>query len=640
MTPHSRPDVNDRAKRMDWNHLGGLPLPPNAKDLYRHNLNNLRQNHPVLFEAMESGRFRRLYRAELSGNPEAPSCRVSPFGQSAPPRGEEGIIHGKAPWDEARRAVLDSGWMNHDLTIVCNTGLGYTARFLGEQFFLAGFQDSRERKLVLIEEDAGLFQLSLCLHNWDVNLGSAQIRWIVGVPAGRALRHALFSECPWLCLESIRCVPGGLQHERERHQQSRLEEAIGEQRGGVLQRYRERVRSIAARKIAPFPGAPKPILFLDAHEHLPFQKAVMGVLRSWGWPCKAAALRNHPDLGIHAHGFHKNWAWLDLLDGFPASAVFAVNQIPAVFGPEKGIAERQIPKIAWFLDDPRRILGIPRADAFDTDTFYLFCYDRGHLAYLRDMGYKRVHYMPCGTPFGPVEPTAPPSDVVYVGSLMKGVGLVANRLLLPYFPKMLEWLRECADAAGAGGPGCETGCLQQIPPPGPALHPSVLISFLQDELTNRRRLAVLEAAAPFGLRTYGKNDLASDICSPRLAACYQGRGVSYLDELPDVYAQSAINLNINHAQTKSGVPPRVFDALAAGGFVLSDSNPEIASMFDIGDEIACFDSPEELRELIPRYLADATAREAMARKGQRKVLERHTLGQRLRKIFQTVFPGG
>lgn len=49
--------------------------------------------------------------------------------------------------------------------------------------------------------------------------------------------------------------------------------------------------------------------------------------------------------------------------------------------------------------------------------------------------------------------------------------------------------------------------------------------------------------------------------------------------LPELYQRSAVNLNLNFMQVSSTVNPKVLDACAAGGCVLTDYRPELADLF-------------------------------------------------------------
>jgi GT2 family glycosyltransferase/spore maturation protein CgeB len=105
------------------------------------------------------------------------------------------------------------------------------------------------------------------------------------------------------------------------------------------------------------------------------------------------------------------------------------------------------------------------------------------------------------------------------------------------------------------------------------------------------------------------------------------------DELRHVYSSAGIVLNDHWDDMREHgyISNRVYDALACGALVLSDSVPGLTERF--GDAVACFGSPEELRELIDRLLADPHERRRRGELGRELVLERHTFAHRVDELL-------
>lgn len=95
--------------------------------------------------------------------------------------------------------------------------------------------------------------------------------------------------------------------------------------------------------------------------------------------------------------------------------------------------------------------------------------------------------------------------------------------------------------------------------------------------------------------------------------------VDYHEQMPLVFAGSRINLNISLRSIHSGIPLRVLDIMACGGFVLSNWQPEIAENFEEGVEIVTFDSLEDCLDKAAYYLAHEEERTRIAARGQQKV---------------------
>ncbi len=95
----------------------------------------------------------------------------------------------------------------------------------------------------------------------------------------------------------------------------------------------------------------------------------------------------------------------------------------------------------------------------------------------------------------------------------------------------------------------------------------------------------------------------------------------YFDKMPRVFRRSKINLNITLRSILSGVPLRVIDILAAGGFLLTTYTPEIAEYFVDGEDLAIAYTPEEMVKKTAYYLEHEEERKQIALNGQKKVLE-------------------
>jgi GT2 family glycosyltransferase/spore maturation protein CgeB len=105
------------------------------------------------------------------------------------------------------------------------------------------------------------------------------------------------------------------------------------------------------------------------------------------------------------------------------------------------------------------------------------------------------------------------------------------------------------------------------------------------------------------------------------------------DELRHVYSSAGIVLNDHWDDMREHgyISNRVYDALACGTLVLSDAVPGLTERF--GDAVACFDSPDDLHELIDRLLADPHELRRRGELGRELVLERHTFAHRVDELL-------
>lgn len=106
------------------------------------------------------------------------------------------------------------------------------------------------------------------------------------------------------------------------------------------------------------------------------------------------------------------------------------------------------------------------------------------------------------------------------------------------------------------------------------------------------------------------------------------KGFLPYDQLPEVYCNSKIVIDdANHVTKPWGsVNSRVFDALAAGCLVVTNS--ELASGDAFDGELPVYETPEHLAELLTKFSTDEAGRESLVRKLRNRVLGEHTYTHR------------
>jgi O-antigen biosynthesis protein len=132
---------------------------------------------------------------------------------------------------------------------------------------------------------------------------------------------------------------------------------------------------------------------------------------------------------------------------------------------------------------------------------------------------------------------------------------------------------------------------------------------------------------------YGKG-WSDELVDPSLV---RGESIPNRD-LNRYYGSAAIVLNDHWPDMRAEgfISNRIYDVLAAGGFVITDDVEGIEAEFD--GAVPTYDGPEELRELVDRCLADPEERRRRVERGRRAVLERHTFAHRVQTILQTAGP--
>lgn len=107
-----------------------------------------------------------------------------------------------------------------------------------------------------------------------------------------------------------------------------------------------------------------------------------------------------------------------------------------------------------------------------------------------------------------------------------------------------------------------------------------------------------------------------------------------LTEMPIIFNESKINLNITSKAIRSGIPLRVFDIMACEGFVLSNYQPELAELFVPGEEFDYYTSQEELIEKTNYYLQHEAERKEIAHNAFEKVANEYNYLKRFDELLQ------
>ncbi|MDE6208121.1 MAG: glycosyltransferase [Lachnospiraceae bacterium] len=137
--------------------------------------------------------------------------------------------------------------------------------------------------------------------------------------------------------------------------------------------------------------------------------------------------------------------------------------------------------------------------------------------------------------------------------------------------------------------------------------------------------------------TYGFNiDLYTGSDTPMLPKV-KNRGLAKsLTEMPLIFNQSRINLNITSKSIKTGISQRVFDVLACRGFLISNYQEELFEYFTPGEDLEIFSSIEELNAKIKYYLTHEEERTAIADHGYNTILKYHSVEMRVKDILNHI----
>lgn len=110
----------------------------------------------------------------------------------------------------------------------------------------------------------------------------------------------------------------------------------------------------------------------------------------------------------------------------------------------------------------------------------------------------------------------------------------------------------------------------------------------------------------------------------------------YYTEMPWIFHNSRINLNVSLKAIRTGIPLRVLDIMGCGGFVLANYQEEIAEHFRSGWECVMYESIEDAFMKVKYYLAHEDERAKIAHNGLEKVRRDFTYEDRLSRMLKLV----
>lgn len=148
------------------------------------------------------------------------------------------------------------------------------------------------------------------------------------------------------------------------------------------------------------------------------------------------------------------------------------------------------------------------------------------------------------------------------------------------------------------------------------------------QITREERLLALKLlSGHYDVKLYSreKNDLLDKVT-------YMGTA-DYDKEMPMVFKSSDINLNMTLRCIRSGIPLRALDIMGAGGFLLSNYQPELAECFADGEEAVMYESIEDMYAKASFYLANPEIRMEIARRGHEKVSREYRYEDRIDEMF-------
>jgi len=111
------------------------------------------------------------------------------------------------------------------------------------------------------------------------------------------------------------------------------------------------------------------------------------------------------------------------------------------------------------------------------------------------------------------------------------------------------------------------------------------------------------------------------------------------EEMVTIFNQSKINLNFS-ASSVGNMPDQIkarnFEVPCCGGFLLTGNAPHLEDFYEVGKEVVCYNSMEDMTDKIRYYLAHEDERNKIAAAGYERTIKDHTYEKRFRDIFSQI----
>jgi spore maturation protein CgeB len=149
-----------------------------------------------------------------------------------------------------------------------------------------------------------------------------------------------------------------------------------------------------------------------------------------------------------------------------------------------------------------------------------------------------------------------------------------------------------------------------------------------------RKQIVLALAKRYpSFTVFGENGWLRELPRERIGTA------KYYDSLRETYCRAKITIDINRMVIRNGCTQRAFDVPASGAFVITSSKPVVHDLFTTRGaerDMAVFKSQAELFDLIDYYLGHEHERLAIAERGMKTVLAKHTYDHRIANIWKII----
>lgn len=337
----------------------------------------------------------------------------------------------------------------------------------------------------------------------------------------------------------------------------------------------------------------------------------------------------------------------NVLSGGGFDCIFTMNYLPVL---AKISFRRRLAYIAWISDSPNYTT---YSEMIHSPYSYIFHFDRSEAENLKRTGARNIYHLPLAVNTRRVKQLTESSavqkeykaDVSFLGNLYQD-----EYNFFEQINGLTAYQRGFIDAvlrAQLQFQGCD---LLEEAIPKPFMSELLgLVKFnldselmLSDEKVMlgmlRKNASVIERKEILELLSKHFQTVLYSQSDSSMLPLVENRGyLDYSTQMPVMFNQSSININITLRCILSGISLRALDIMGAGGFLLSNYQPELAEFFEEGKEMVMFYDRKDLLEKTRYYLLHDDERREIASNGRKKVEELFDYSYAWERIFGEVF---
>lgn len=324
--------------------------------------------------------------------------------------------------------------------------------------------------------------------------------------------------------------------------------------------------------------------------------------------------------------------------------VFTINY----FGVVSDACEQMgVPYVSWSCDSP--LISMYHESVFNSHNF-IFLFDKSSYLFFKELGVEQIWHLPLAVDTDRIDHIIQnASDLKLYENEISFIGSLYERnsydSLVPTFPPYLQGYLDCAMEAQMNI--CGGNLLERL------LTDDICMQLERHYRLEKSERSFSDLKLIFATTVLGFKVAKEQRCSCLLELVkkhpvsiytnsnthdlvkidYRG-SVDYWTQMPKVFYGSKINLNFTIPNIKSGIPLRVWDVLGAGGFLITNYQPELELYFEPDKDLVIFESKQDLAQKVSYYLEHEEQRRKIAENGYKKVKLNHSYKQRIARMLE------